>query len=65
MISIAFALALAASAPGAGGCTLLNPAACRDAGALAGDAPAEGEVLDETDQAQPGEATAETNVVKE
>ena len=43
MLSIAFALALAAapasaSAPGADGCALLNPSACRDAGTLARDA---------------------------
>jgi hypothetical protein len=42
LISIAFALALAASPapatpPAAGACTLLNPAACADAGALARD----------------------------
>lgn len=38
MISIAFALALAAApAPDAGACTLLNPGACRDAGQLIRD----------------------------
>lgn len=40
MIAVTFALALAAApspAAGAGGCTLLNLAACRDVGPLAGD----------------------------
>ncbi len=43
----------------------LRDRAARKAGAQAGDAPAEGEVLDENDQALPDAAAAETNVVKE
>ena len=43
----------------------LRDRAARKAGALAGDAPAEGEVQDEADQALPVDTAAETTIVKE